>query len=113
MWGFNNKLNRTLANSIFNIIVDPKIAKSYNSNMKSPKGADQYFLNDYVYSLVINDLISHDSYFCKGYEKGRPFPNKRIGNCFVGDIYACNTNATYHECPIECRPSDHKDWKYC
>jgi hypothetical protein len=78
MWGFYNKRNRKLANVIFNKILDPSNTKYYNNDLKSPKQGDQNFLNDHIYGLVLNDTMSHDSYFCKGYEKGKPFPNKRV-----------------------------------
>lgn len=41
MWGFKMKNNRALANHLFNLIKDPAIARKYNGDLKSPKGADQ------------------------------------------------------------------------
>ena len=63
--------------------------------------------------------LSHDSYLCKKYTNTIPFPTQRIadGHCnFVGcrentsDIINFTKN---YECPYECRPVDHKDWKFC
>jgi hypothetical protein len=54
------------------------------------------------------------------YNDGKPFPSKRLGALFVSfggpvneyDFYAYNK--TFHaECPIECRPKNHQDWKAC
>ena len=35
------KNNRDLANHIFNLIKDPALARKYNGDLGSPKGADQ------------------------------------------------------------------------
>lgn len=114
MWSFRNVFDRDLANQIFGLIIDPSIAKIYNSNMKSPKQGDQSFLTHYVYKLILKSYVSHDSYFCKGYERGKPFPEKRQGDCFVGNPYSCDPlNGIFSKCPIECRPFNHQDWEYC
>jgi hypothetical protein len=114
MWGFQNKNDRSLANKIFELIVDPNITKHYNSNLKSPKQGDQRFLTDHVYKLVLKSYVSHDSYFCNGYEKGKAFPDKRLGNCFVGNPFSCDPlKGIFHKCPKECRPPDHLDWEFC
>ena len=114
MWGFRNKYDRDLANKIFGLIVNPNIAKHYNSDFKSPKGGDQNFLTDHVYKLVLKSHVSHDSYFCTRYERGKAFPDKRLGDCFVGNPYPCNPlNSNLDKCPKECRPPDHLDWEYC
>ena len=67
--------------------------------------------------------MSHDSYFCKKYKGDvHPFRTKRplgAGN-FVGAIVTNNDSITgalpltkEYECPKECRPISHPDWKYC
>ena len=61
--------------------------------------------------------LSHDSYHCKNYTNTTPLPTQRIvdGHCnYIGCCEVCEdyNNITY-ECPNECRPVDHKDWKFC
>jgi hypothetical protein len=113
MWGFFNQRNRKLAKKIFQLIVNKDISSTYNKNFESSKGADQNFLNDYVYKHLKSNSIIHDSYLCKSYG-GSAFPTKRIGDCFVGNPYSCNVSAdSFYECPLECRPADHKDWINC
>ena len=63
--------------------------------------------------------LSHDSYHCKNYTNTTPLPTQRIvdGHCnFVGCCEDYNNFITFtedNECPNECRPVDHKDWKFC
>lgn len=108
MWGFKSFQNRDLANKIYNLIINS------NSYKKSDgKGYDQYFLKDKVYSLIRHNSIIHDSYLCKNYQDSDGFPSQRKGNCFVGQLGECNLNGTYYQCPLECRPKLHQDWKNC
>lgn len=81
--------------------------------MLNHKWSDQFFLRDYVYSLVKNDSLIHVSYLCAFYKDSIPFPTRRVGDCFVGQVGNCNKNSTFIECPVECRPKGHKDWIYC
>jgi hypothetical protein len=112
MWGFYNERNRTLANRILNLILDKNISVRYNSNDKSPKGADQHFLTSHVYGLIKVDSVIHDSYLCQNYG-GQPFPTKRKGNCFIGNPFDCNITASFFKCPPQCRPKAHLDWESC
>jgi len=86
------------------------------------KGKDQYALRAIVAPHAVSDSLVHDSYLCKSdFMKGAltvPFPTQRepamIGNIstpnFVGNS---NNYGISTECPKECRPSDHQDWKAC
>ena len=113
MWGFYSQRNRKLSKKIFQSIINRGISSKYNNDQISPKGADQKFLNDYVYNYLKSNSIIHDSYLCKKYG-GSAYPSKRRGNCFIGNPYFCNASAdTFYECPIECRPMIHKDWLMC
>lgn len=54
------------------------------------------------------------------YRDSVPYPTKRQGALFVSFGGPLNEldeyiyNRTFHQdCPIECRPKDHKDWKTC
>ena len=115
MWGFFNSRNRKLANHIKNLILDEAISKRYNKNSNSPKGEDQNFLSDYVYPLIKDKSIIHDSYTCKHFNDSKSFPTKRIGNCFIGLeklTEYCDPDASFYICPIECRQKN-KDWESC
>jgi hypothetical protein len=113
MWGFKTHQNRSLANSIFDLILNKNISKSYNHNLKSPKQGDQQFLNHYVYPLIRQTSLIQDSFLCNHYKDSKPFPSKRNGNCFIGNPFDCSKNATFYKCPIQCRPINHTDWEYC
>ncbi len=62
--------------------------------------------------------MTHDSYLCKKYSYTSPFPTQRVegvGN-YVGSVVSLNATLKFvqgSECPIKCRPKNHKDWIYC
>lgn len=54
------------------------------------------------------------------YRDSVSFPSKRQGALFVSfgsnlsELEEYTYNRTFHkECPIECRPKEHQDWKTC
>ena len=112
MWGFFNARDRTLAKRFFDLFIDKKLSSQYNQGLKSPKGSDQNFLTEHIYPILKSNSITHDSYLCGGYG-GSPFPTKRLGNCYIGGTTECDINATFYECPSQCRPREHQDWKFC
>lgn len=79
------------------------------------KGLDQDLLRDNLWPLMRNDLLVHDSYCCTKFKGSRPWPTKRQTMEFVGDKFPWEKNGKFkvEECPKECRPKDHADWKYC
>ena len=111
MWGFYKSKNISLANRIYNLVINKTLANRYKK--VNDRWSDQFFLRDYVYSLIKNDSIIHDSYLCSFYLDSIPFPTQRISNCFVGQIGKCLLNSTLIKCPIKCRPKNHLDWNYC
>ena len=58
--------------------------------------------------------MQHDSYHCGKYEGALPFPSQRERekNNFVGAVVSRGIRLK-KECPRECRPKSHKDWKNC
>ncbi|RNA07108.1 hypothetical protein BpHYR1_028042 [Brachionus plicatilis] len=113
MWGLKTHLDRLGSKFIFNQIVDKIFSKKFNPNSKSPKGYDQVFLATSVYDYIIYSSLEHDSYLCNFFPTSKPFPTRRIGNCFVGCIGSCNQSAVFYPCPRECRPKNHSNWIYC
>ena len=118
MWGFYNERNRILAKEIFRKIIDTKIAGKYHKNgTETKRGPDQFFLNDHVYPILKSQSIIHDSYCCVHYEGSKPFPSERVGSCFIGSVNtkeSCAENKKLlPECPMVCRPTEHKDWARC
>ena len=119
-WGFANERSPKMAQSLFNVITNLYIANMYNVNQMNPKGYDQFLLSDYFWPLAKLNSTIHDSYTCNEF-KGMPFPKQRseLTSCFVGCVimykccYSSNISEPNFICPIECRPSEHKDWKYC
>ena len=66
--------------------------------------------------------MAHDAYFCAMPEfqtaSVKPFPTKRKDELFnfIGCQVGREERITFekeHECPVECRPTNHKDWLYC
>jgi hypothetical protein len=116
MIGFYNQRDRSVANHIFSLIIDRRSSAEYNANGNSPKRNDQEFLAKYVYPLVEGNSIVHDSYLCKWFPGSRPWPSRRVGNCFVGSPSDCNineSNSKYLTCPKKCRPKSHPEWTTC
>jgi hypothetical protein len=112
MWGIRMSLNRNMSNKIYNLVVDKSIGQKYNKNGKSPKGNDQLFLSDKVYKFFVNQATIHDSYSCKKFANSKPFPTERKVVDHVGSVNYAPPDKI-QECPIECRPSNHQNWKYC
>ena len=67
--------------------------------------------------------MTHDSYFCKQYQ-GLLYPylsqRQRGKGNLVGAIASNNISITgsipltsQYECPQECRPKNHLNWKHC
>ena len=112
MWGFHMSLDRELSNKIFNLVVDKSMGRKYNENGQSPKGNDQYFLSQQVYQSVVNKATIHDSYSCKQFANSKPFPTERKVIDHVGSLNYAPPDKI-KECPVDCRPQNHKDWKYC
>ena len=113
MWGLKSSGDRKLANDIINKIKNKNIAEKYNFN--SRKGLDQYFLRDEIYGVIKEKSIIHDSFLCNQYKDSEPFPSKRNGNCYVGQVGICSdySNNPIPDCPIECRLKNHYDWLKC
>ncbi len=89
MWGFYNSRDQAIAEQIYFLIVNKEIALKFNK-VVNQKGQDQNFLTQYVYPLIKNKSVVHDSYMCMKHG-GEPFPTRRIGLCHVGQyIYANN-----------------------
>jgi len=77
---------------------------------------DQDYLYEFIWPLAYKDAVSHDSYLCDEYPLTRPFPSKRQGSYFVGQIGAHQSANEVEQpvvCPRKCRPKDHPDWIYC
>ncbi|XP_069938680.1 uncharacterized protein [Cherax quadricarinatus] len=60
--------------------------------------------------------LAHDAFYCHKFPGSRPFPSRRQNYTFVGmrtlrDAYS--DDSIHDPCPIECRPTHHKDWEYC
>ena len=112
MWGFKRSMDKNLAKKIFNRMLNKRTAVKYDKNSK--KAYDQHFLRDKVYSLIRYKSIIHDSYTCRYFFDGEPFPTQRNGDCYIGGIGVCNlTASSFFVCPSKCRPSNHLEWKYC
>ncbi len=109
LWGFKNYLDRNLSNIIFRKILNIIDAPKYNYNSKN--GYDQNFLADYVYPLVQNKSVIHDSYNCKTFKDSEPYPSKRYQNFYLGSRDF--SDRVSQKCPIECRPLKHQDWEFC
>ncbi len=117
MWGFKLSIDTNLSSKLFELITNAN--NSRVSGKARKKFGDQRFLSSCIYSFASKSAFVHDSFLCKTYTNSRPWPTKRIGNCFVGCVHCdCDSrakdNQTFtHICPLECRPKKHIDWIYC
>ena len=120
MWGFKNKLDRSLGEYFFQKIISKSVQYFYQifSPTYFGKGQDQLILRDYLWPIARHNSTIHDSYNCQELG-GRPFPTKRpLGgpSCFVGAVGCCEKGRTDFSkvCPKECRPADKvNEWIYC
>jgi len=83
----------------------------------APRGAygpDQGFLKRYLWPWGKWSALSHDAYTCLQFPRTSPFPTQRklSTNNFVASVVSSN-DILQKECPVKCRPKNHKDWKYC
>ena len=119
MWGvkLTPKIEAKIYESFRFIFDSDLFYKDHNS-----KGPDQDILRMYIWPWAKDFAMAHDSYYCKKYasEKmlSRAFPTERKDDRFnfVGCKMQedCRLYFNYRtECPPECRPKHHPDWKYC
>lgn len=108
----HTKLDRLLSNNIFNLVINKSFEQTYNKNGENQKGKDQDFLEHHVYKLLVNRSTIHDSYSCRRFANSKPFPTERKIIDHIGSVYYSPIKKI-KECPIECRPPNHLDWKYC
>ena len=113
MWGFRPAHDRILSQVIFQKLHNATLTKEYLG-----KG-DQPFLLKELWPLVKNDSLIHDSFNCQRFvDNSQPFPTRRPSvkghDIFVGCVKPCSGKQyIFGECPVECRPKNHKDWIYC
>ena len=113
MWGFRPALSRNVSRYMLETLLNANIMKKYTGL------GDQLFLFHTLWSLTENDAIVHDSYHCERFhDNPMPFPTKRLfgngSNIFVGCVRPCLENQfPAGECPVACRPKNHKEWLYC
>ena len=117
MWGMYNKRNRSMANQIFQKIIDLQTSHYYNYH-KNQHNQDKHFLEKFVYPLLRDNSIIQDSYTCLVHGDGsEPFPTQMKGSCYVGHAAYisgnCESGSLSSTCPVECRPKEHKDWIHC
>lgn len=111
LWGGKNHLNMTLAIHLRSLLLGKQPEPQY--------GFDQQTLNKVVWPVIRSDAMIHDCYHCEEIEKYghmTPWPTRRKGFTYVGygptkdDVSKGLTNK---KCPVNCRPTGHKDWEYC
>ncbi len=133
MFGMRRKQNSSSTNlTAMNNVLHTMLNYSKGKNRK--KGIDQallkIFLWPYFLAPPVWDAVTHDSYLCREYSRPnvemRPFPTQRnssadfkvarvnrgFGN-YVGAPSPGGITIQMGECPKECRPKDHQDWKLC
>ena len=102
------------------------------------KGLDQHLLRTFIWPKASQNLVrrkqilhflfliiflflttemAHDSYCCAIMPQGsRPFPTRRKSKEYVGQVHLKTIqkdDGKVAQCPKECRPSNHIDWKFC
>lgn len=113
-WCFRTKKNISTSFQILKLILSKASYRKLRNKTTDLKWEDQNILKKYVWPLIKNDSIQHDSYYCKLYPGSIPFPTQRnIDKAFVGCYKPCGKVYPPKECPIKCRPEKHKNWTYC
>lgn len=117
LWGFRSELDRALARQLLHMFTSPSMHRWYDLH-RHEKQADQIFLEDFYRRFVEVNMTAHDSFHCARFPQSRPFPKQRpVYYCHVGGYGCCGPlflNASFpHECPYECRPTEHKEWVFC
>ncbi|XP_063884453.1 LOW QUALITY PROTEIN: uncharacterized protein LOC135113216 [Scylla paramamosain] len=80
---------------------------------------DQMLLKRVVWPEVLDSVLAHDSYFCanphfQSRHRAVPFPTRRDGRLFVGwGRTRADERKTIIDCPVQCRPRNHLDWRLC
>ena len=111
-WCYRNELNRPLGIKIANLCVTNSAHRDPDKQMEAPKRNDQSILREFVWPLVHENAVIHDSYHCQSGMKGKPFPLKRNeSGAFVGQVRDELSRSAV--CPVACRPKHHQDWEYC
>lgn len=75
MWGFKNNQKYNMK-----ILLDSFVATD-------KYGTDYDFLGRVLYPIIEKDKLVHDDFF-----EGQPFPAKRVGSEFVGDVFDASNN---------------------
>ena len=110
MWCYRTANSLTRATNNLELIL--KNAGRRSSTSEARKGNDQDMLQKYLWPVLKNDVIQHDSYLCRKYPGSIPYPSKRLANNeVIGTTREMGFIAP--PCPKECRPRDHQDWLYC
>ena len=113
-WCFRTKKNISTSFKILKLILSKASYRKLRNKTTDLKWEDQNILQKYVWPLIKNDSIQHDSYYCKLFPGSIPFPTQRnIDKAFVGCYKPCGKVYPPKECPIKCRPEKHKNWTYC
>ena len=115
MWGI--KLTPTMRIKMNESFEKMFHSKVFYSNWKN-YGPDQDLLKNYIWPWAKDVAMIHDSYHCKKYQNTVPFPTERKDEAcnFVACIPELQSRIVFDKkntCPIECRPKNHLDWKYC
>lgn len=72
----------------------------------------RFLLQNYLWPLIKENALVHDSYTCAMFPGSMPFPTQRVNHTFVG-MSSDEKQLQLEPCPTVCRPSDHQDWEYC
>ncbi|KAL7642846.1 UNVERIFIED_CONTAM: hypothetical protein RMT77_006134 [Armadillidium vulgare] len=80
---------------------------------KTDKERDQTLLKKIFWPKFKKDFLAHDSYHCRKYKGSLPFPSKRDGRMIATHRFHGKVDSVWSQCPIYCRPKNHRDWKYC
>ncbi|CAL8135289.1 unnamed protein product [Orchesella dallaii] len=118
LWGGrNNLLSNETAFNMHKMIVNQSALTG-----REYKNFDQTLADKLIHPMdKPNRVVSYDAYFCERWRNltvVRPFPTRRKGKEFLGDIELWGYSGFGHqiekeECPFSCRPEYGKDWSHC
>ena len=110
MWCFRSQLDARLSHKVMKSIVTKSNQIRHSGGM-IPRAFDQKLLEDELWSFAKHSVVQHDSFYCQFFTGSIPFPTKRR-NYYVGCVRNCSEKDV-EECPVACRPKNHKDWMFC
>lgn len=110
LWAFKIYFNKTITNQLIKPLLTKSIINCYQSN-----NSDQIFLFNFIWPIVKEQSLQHDSFHCQKYHLTKPFTLPKLSRTlFVGCRRPClNHQHLPLPCPIKCLPVNYTNQYLC